>query len=139
MKSAQTALQNWQGASGRAGTAWTQGIQNTQKDQAALAAAAQPRWLQGVQDAAANNRFANGVQRRGTGYWKSQSEAKAGNYTTGYSAGANNFSSAITKIIAAEANIVNSLPARGDFNANVQRMVQNAQGLHALKGQLKAS
>lgn len=139
MKTAQQALQNWQNASSRAQSAWTQGIQSTNKDQAALAAAAQPRWLSGVQDAAANNRFANGVTRRGTGYWKSQSEAKAGNYGTGYTAGGANFSSAIGKILSAEANIVQGLPARGDFNANVQRMVQNATQLHQLKGQLKAS
>lgn len=138
MKTAAQALQRWQAAAGTAASAWTAGINATQKDQAALAAAAQPRWLAGVQDAAANNRFANGVTRRGTAYWKSQSEAKAGNYTTGYSAGGNNFSAAIAKIIAAEAQIVSSLPARGDINANLQRSAQMALGLHALKGQLKA-
>jgi hypothetical protein len=138
VKSAQTAVQNWTGASGRAGTAWSAGIQSTTKDQAALAAAAQPRWLQGVQDAAANNRFANGVTRRGTAYWKSQSQAKQGNYTTGYSAGADNFSSAIGKILNAEASIVSSLPQRGDVMQNLQRSQQFALAMHQLKGQLKA-
>lgn len=138
MKTAQQAQTNWTGASSRASTAWNDGIQATTKDQAALAAAAQPRWLAGVQDAAANNRFANGVTRRGTPYWKSQSQAKAGNYTTGYAAGANNFGSAIGKILNAEANIVSSLPARGDINANLQRSAQFALALHALKGTLKA-
>lgn len=141
MKTAQQAAAAWTGAAGRAQTNWVAGINGTQKDQAALAAAAQPRWLQGVQDAAANNRFANGVTRRGTPYWKSQSEAKAGNYSTGYSAGGNNFSSAITKILAAEANIVASLPARGATGdpANYQRVVQLGQALHQLKGQLGAA
>lgn len=139
MKSAQQAATRWQGASGTAAGAWAEGIQATQKDQAALAAAAQPRWLLGVQDAAANNRFANGVTRRGTGYWKSQSQKKQGNYSTGYSAGAENFASAIGKIINAEANIVASLPARGDINANLERSRQMALGLHAYKGQLGAS
>lgn len=138
MKTQQQAQANWQGAASRAGSAWTAGITATTKDQAALAAAAQPRWLAGVQDAAANNRFANGVQRRGTGYWKTQSEAKAGNYTTGYSAGGNNFGSAIGKILQAEASIVSSLPQRGDIMTNLQRSQQVALGLHALKGTLKA-
>ena len=138
MKSAQQAQSNWSGASSRASTAWTEGIQSTTKDQAALAANAQPRWLAGVQDAAANNRFANGVTRRGTAYWKSQSQAKAGNYVTGYSAGASNYGSAIGKILAAEANIVSALPARGDLNTNIQRMTQFVQGMHQYKGQLKA-
>lgn len=138
MKSAQTAVANWTGAAGRAGTAWTAGIQGTTKDQAALAAAAQPRWLAGVQDAAANNRFANGVTRRGTAYWKSQSQAKAANYTTGYTAGQDNFASAIGKILNAEANIVSSLPPRGDITQNLQRVQQLDMALHQLKGQLKA-
>lgn len=139
MKTAQQAQANWTGAASRAGSAWTQGIQSTTKDQAALAAQAQPRWLAGVQDAAANNRFANGVTRRGTAYWKSQSEAKAGNYVTGYTAGGNNFGSAIAKIISAEANIVSSLPARGDIMQNLNRAQQFALALHQLKGTLSAS
>jgi hypothetical protein len=137
-KTAQQSQQNWVGASSRAATAWTSGIQSTQKDQAGLAAAAQPLWLAGVQDAAANKRFANGVTRRGTAYWKSQSEAKSGNYVTGYAAGANNFGAAITKIVAAEANIVSALPPRGDINANLQRAQQLALALHQLKGTLGA-
>ncbi len=139
MKSAATAQANWQGASGRAGSAWVQGIQSTTKDQAALAAAAQPRWLQGVQDAAANNRFAAGVQRRGTGYWKSQSEAKSANYTGGYAAGANNYGSAIGKLMNDMPNIVAALPPRGDINANLQRVQQLDLALHQNKGKYKAS
>ena len=138
MKTAQQAAANWQAASGRAGPAWTQGIQQTQKDQAALAAAAQPRWLQGVQDAAANNRFANGVTRRGTPYWKSQSEKKSSNYINGYTAGADNYNSAATKIINAEQGIVAGLSPRGDVMQNLQRSQQFALAMHQLKGTLKA-
>jgi hypothetical protein len=139
VKTAQQALARWQAAGATAAGNWTQGIQNTQKDQAALAAAAQPLWLAGVQQAAAANRFANGVTRRGTGYWKSQSEAKAGNYTTGYSAGGQNFAAAITKIINAEQQIVASLPPRGDINANLQRANQVALQLHNQRGNLGAA
>jgi len=139
VKTAQQAQSNWSGASSRAGSAWTQGIQATQKDQAQLAAAAQPRWLAGVQDAAANNRFANGVLRRGTPYWKSQSEAKSQNYITGYTAGATNFGSSIQKLMADMPNLVSALPARGDINANLQRSAQLALALHARKGSYKAS
>jgi hypothetical protein len=139
VKTAQQATSNWTGAQARAQTAWTDGINATTKDQAALAAAAQPRWLAGVQDAAANNRFANGVTRRGTGYWKSQSQAKAANYGVGYGAGAGNFGAAITKILNAEANIVNSLPPRGDINQNLLRVQQLDLALHQLKGTLGAA
>src|SRR5690348_3234375 len=139
MKTAQQALARWQAAAPTAASNWTAGINGTQKDQAALAAAAQPLWLAGVQAAAAANRFANGVTRRGTAYWKSQSEAKAGNYTTGYQAGGQNFSAAITKIINAEAQIVASLPPRGDINANLQRANQVALQLHNMRGNLGAA
>ncbi len=139
MKTAQQAPARWQAAGATAAGNWTAGIQNTNKDQAALAAAAQPLWLAGVQAAAAANRFANGVTRRDTQHWKSQAEAKAGNYTTGYSAGGANFGAAIQKIIAAEAQIVQSLPPRGDINANLQRANQMALGLHQQKGNLGAA
>ena len=139
MKTAQQAQANWTSAGPRAQTAWVSGIQGTTKDQAALAAAAQPRWLAGVQDAAANNRFANGVTRRGTSYWKSQSEAKQQSYGLGYTAGGNNFGAAIAKIISAEANIVSSLPARGDIMQNLNRAQQFALALHQLKGTLGAA
>lgn len=141
MKTPQQANQNWVGAAGRAATAWTDGIQSTTKDQAALAAAAQPAWLAGVQDAAANNRFANGVTRRGTSYWKSQSTAKAANYSVGYQAGSQNQLAAITKIMNAEANIVNGLPARGPAGSpqNLQRVTLLDQALHQLRGTLGAA
>lgn len=139
MKTPQQANAAWTGAQSRAQSNWVAGIQGTTKDQAALAAAAQPRWLAGVQDAAANNRFANGVTRRGTSYWKSQSEAKQQSYGLGYSAGSQNQLSAITKILQAEASIVSSLPPRGDIMANIQRVQQLDLALHALKGTLGAA
>jgi hypothetical protein len=139
VKTAQQAQANWSGASARASQQWVAGINATTKDQAQLAAAAQPRWLAGVQDAAANNRFANGVLRRGTPYWKSQSEAKSSNYSGGYTAGAANFGSAITKLMNDLPNLVSALPARGDINANLQRSAQLALALHARKGSYKAS
>lgn len=139
MKTPQQSNAAWTGAQSRATTNWVQGIQSTQKDQAALAAAAQPRWLAGVQDAAANNRFAQGVTRRGTQYWKQQSEAKQASYGLGYQAGSQNQLSAITKILQAEANIVSSLPPRGDIMANLQRVQQLDLALHQLKGTLGAA
>ena len=138
MKSASQAQQNWTGAAGRAQPAWVAGIQSTQKDQAALAVAAQARLVQGFNDAVNSGRWARGVQRGGTGYWKAQSEAKAASYGLGYQTGGNNFGAAIAKIIAAEQSIVSSLPQRGDINANLQRANAFALGMHQLKGTLGA-
>lgn len=138
MKTAQTAAANWTGASGRATTAYSDGVASTQKDQAALAVAAIPRMVQGFNDAAASGRIAAGLMRGGTGYWKQQTEAKKTNYSGGYAAGANNYAAAASKFMPAIANIVQQLPARGDINQNIERVRTLALGLHSLKGQLGA-
>jgi hypothetical protein len=138
VKNAATAASNWSGSAPRAQAAFVAGVQSTTKDQAALAVAAQARLVTGFNDAVNSGRWARGVQRGGTGYWKSQTEAKAANFGTGFSAGAGNFAAAITKIIAAEQSIVSSLPARGDINANLQRANAFALGMHQLKGTLGA-
>ena len=113
-------------------------MQSTTKDQAALAVAAQARLVQGFNDAVNSGRWARGVTRGGTGYWKAPTEAKAANFGVGFAAGANAFQAAITKIIAAEQSITSSLPARGDINANLQRANAFALGMHQLKGTLGA-
>lgn len=138
MKTAATAASNWTAASGRASTAYTDGVQSTTKDQAALAVAAIPRMVSGFNQAAANGTIAQGLMRGGTAYWKSQTQAKVANYTNGYSAGANNYAAAASKFLPAIQNIVQQLPPRGDINQNLQRVSALALGLHALKGQLGA-
>ena len=138
MKTAQQAGANWSGAASRATPAYTQGVQSTQKDQAALAVAQQTALLTNFTNAVTSGRWAAGVTRRGTAYWKSQTEAKAANYTQGYTAGANNYQAAAAKFMPAIAQGVASLPPRGDINANLQRSNSLALYLHGLKGQLGA-
>ena len=138
LKSAQTAAQNWTASAPRAATAWADGIASTTKDQAALAVAAIPRMVQGFNEAANSGRIAAGLQRGGTAYWKSQSQAKQQAFSLGIQNGANNYAAAAQKILAAEAQIVNSLGPRGDIMTNLQRSQQFALSLHALKGQLGA-
>jgi len=138
VKNAQQAASNWTQSAGRAASAFVQGVQQTTKDQAGLAVAAQARLVQGFNDAVNSGRWAAGVQRGGTAYWKQQTEAKAANYSTGFSAGANNFQAAISKIINAEAAIISALPPRGDINANLQRANAFALALHQQKGNLGA-
>ena len=138
MKTAQQAATNWQNSAGRAQTDYVAGVQATTKDQAALAIAAGPRYIQGVQDAYASGRWQAGVSRGGTPYWKSQTEKKANNYGTGYSAGVSNYTAAAQKVMGAIAQGVANLPPRGDINANLQRSASLAMYLHGLKGQLTA-
>lgn len=138
MKNAQTAGQNWVAAGPRAQAAWVSGIQGTTKDQAQLAVAAIPRMVAGFNDAANSGRIAAGLTRRGTPYWKSQSEAKAAAFGLGISNGGNNYLSAANKFMPAIQQIVDSLPPRGDIMQNLQRVQGLALGLHARKGTLGA-
>jgi hypothetical protein len=138
VKSVQQGTDRYKASAGTAQSSWLAGIQGTQKDQAALAVAAIPRMVAGFNDAANSGRIAAGLTRRGTGYWKTQSEAKQSSYGTGIMAGANNYANAAAKLYPAIANAVSSLPARGDINANLARSRALALALHAGKGQYKA-
>lgn len=138
MKTAQQAASNWQNSAGRAQADYVAGVQQTTKDQAALAVAAGARYISGVQEAYASGRWQAGIQRGGTAYWKSQTEKKASNYATGYSAGSANYQAAAQKVMAAISQGVANLPPRGDINQNLQRSASLATYLHGLKGQLKA-
>lgn len=138
MKTAQQAGSNWSGAATRATPNFVAGVQSTQKDQAALAVAQQATLLQNFTQAVQSGRWAAGVTRRGTAYWKQQTEAKQNNYQQGYTAGANNYAAAAAKFMPAIAQGVASLPPRGDINANLQRSNSLALYMHGLKGQLGA-
>jgi hypothetical protein len=138
VKSAQQAGQNWSGAASRATPNFVAGVQATQKDQAALAVAQQSQLLANFTDSVLSGRWAQGVTRRGTAYWKQQTEAKSSNYNQGYQAGANNYQAAAAKFMPAIAQGVASLPPRGDINQNLQRSNSLAIYLHGLKGQLGA-
>lgn len=138
MKSAQQAASNWSGAAARATPNFVAGVQATQKDQAALAVAQQAALVTNFNAAVQSGRWAAGVTRRGTQYWKSQTEAKSQNYNQGYSAGANNYQAAAAKFMPAIQTGVSSLPPRGDINQNLQRSNALALYLHGLKGQLGA-
>jgi hypothetical protein len=138
MKTAAQASANWTASAGRAQTAYVAGVQGTQKDQAALAVAAEARLVQNFNAAVAAGRWRAGITRGGTPYWKTQTEKKAANFGVGFVAGEANFSAAIAKVMTAIATGVANLPPRGDINANLQRVTSLDLYLHSLKGQLGA-
>jgi hypothetical protein len=138
VKTAAQAAQNWQNAAGRATTDYVAGVNSTTKDQAALAVAQQATLLNNFTQAVTSGRWAAGVTRRGTAYWKQQTEAKSQNYATGYTSGAPNYNAAAQKVMAAIAQGVANLPPRGDINQNLQRVQSLDLYLHSLKGQLGA-
>ena len=138
MKSAQQAAANWQNSAGRAATEYQAGVEGYSGDWAGATTRQEAALVNGFNAAVSSGRWRNGVNARGTAGWKSSTIAKLPNYSTGFQAGAGRFSSAIQKIVAAEQNIVGSLPPRGDYAQNKNRATAFMDAMHALKGQLGA-
>lgn len=138
MKSAQQAAQNWVNSAGRAATDWSQGIQNYNGDWAGATTSQQAAMTTNWNQAVSSGNWARGVSQRGTAGWKSATQAKSANYSTGFQAGAAAQAAAIQKIIAAEQNIVPGLPPRGSYDQNKLRSTSFMDQMHALKGTLGA-
>lgn len=138
MKNAQQAASNWVASAGRAAADWQEGVNNYSGDWAGSTTRQQAVMQSNWNASVASGQWAAGVTRVGTQGWKSATTAKSANYSTGFQAGAANQAAAIAKIIQAEANIVGSLPPRGDYNQNKARATAVMDGLHALKGTLGA-
>lgn len=138
MKTAAQAAQNWRESAGRAGAAYTEGVNAYSGDWAGATIAQEQVALTNIQQAFTSGRWRNGVSRVGTAGWKSRTQAKAPNFMAGFTAGADRQAAAAQKIQSALANIVPSLPARGTFEQNKQRSTSLMDQLHALRGQLGA-
>jgi hypothetical protein len=138
VKTAQQGAAAWAASSGRAATAYQEGVSNYTGDWAGNTTRQQAVMQSNFTQAVSSGLWASRVNAVGTSGWKSATQAKTANYTTGFSAGAANQAAAMSKILSAEANIVGSLPPRGDYQTNVNRATAVMAGLHALKGTLGA-
>jgi hypothetical protein len=139
VKTAQQAAQAWEQSAGRAAQSYADGVNAYSGDWAGATTRQQSVMRTNLNLAIDQGRWAAGVQQVGTTGWKSRTQAKVGNYSTGFTAGAARQASAIAKILAAEANIVGSLPPRGTYEQNKARATAVMDGLHALRGQLGAT
>ena len=139
MKTAQQAAANWEQSAGRAATAYQQGVQSYQGDWAGATVAQEAALVQGFTQAVSRGDWRRGVSAVGTAGWKQRTEAKAPNYSQGFTAGAQRQAAAITKIMGALGTIVPNLPARGTYEQNKIRATTLMDALHAQKGQLGAS
>ena len=70
VKSIGAAADKWAARAGVAVNDYTNGVANSTKDQAALAAQAEPTWAAAVAAAANAHTFAAGLNRAGTAGWK---------------------------------------------------------------------
>lgn len=129
----------YKASSGRAADSWAAGVQSTDKDQAALAVAAESRMRSGVVDAIDSGRWRAGITRRGTPYWRQRSLDKKANFSAGITAGGDNYGNAAQKLAPAIQTAVANLPPRGDLTQNIERVRALATYLHDRRGQFKAS
>lgn len=118
--SAAAAAQAWQAGFGGAGQKWADGINSVQTAPGVSAAAAQSRYLAGVQ----NNvgKWASRTSAVTLAEWKQQSIAKGqSRLSSGATAGAAKYQARIAAVLEAEKAIIAGLPPRGDVNANIAR------------------
>lgn len=139
MKTAAQANQAWKDSQTKATTNYGDGVQAYTGDWAEATVAQQNVLLQNVTTSIQDGTWARKVRAKSTQGWKSDTIAKKGNFTTGFTAGAPNQLASATKIMSALGTLVPSLPARGTYEQNKQRWAALVDGLHALKGTLGAT
>lgn len=122
----------WVQRASAAAQTYTTAVATSNVDQAGLAAAAQPLWAAGVQQAAANGTFANAVQKAGTAAWKAGVAAKgSARYPGGVTAGQPKYQTNVAPYFAALSNL--QLPARGVKGSNIGRVTAVDDALMAVK------
>lgn len=105
--------QKWQNNAQGAQTAFTEGVQNTDKDPIALALANEAGLVAGFQEAVSSGRWRQNLSRVGKAGWQQATIAKAGNYGTGIAAGRGRYDSAMQTwgpVINATAQAARSMP-----------------------------
>lgn len=130
IKSPSDAATKWGTRASAASTAYTTGVANTQKDQATLAANAEPQWAASVASAASAHRFSARILKAGTAAWKAGVAALGGQrYSQGVQAptAQSKYVAGVTPIFAALASL--QLPARNVKGSNSGRIdaVVNAE------------
>lgn len=87
MKTASQSVGKWASRTGAAAQDYVAGAEETSKDQAALAIAAEPVYQQGLTESFARKAFSNGLRRSGKQGWLNGVKEKGGqNFSTGVGA-----------------------------------------------------
>jgi hypothetical protein len=132
VKDPTASAQKWSTRANGASTDYGNGVANTAKDQAQLAAAAEGVWAQATSAAAAAGRFAKNVLAAGTGKWKAGvKNLGVARYGTGVQGATGKYVAGVTPFFQALANL--SLPARQTKGNNAARSNAVVQTLMATK------
>lgn len=130
-----TTLSRWQQGASAGQQRYVEGVQNTTKDPIASAIRAQGALLSNFADSVNSGRWARGLQSVGKGGWQAAVQAKAGNYSTGIAAGAENYNRAMTTWlprIQQAAATVQQMPS-GTLSQNLARSNAFATALYNAK------
>src|ERR1700739_3702847 len=129
-----TIAAKWSQRAQAAGPDYTAGVKATQKDWAALTAAAADNFAAGVTQAVSDGRFAKGVTAAGTDKWRSAAAKKgAQRYPSGVASGQPAFNAGFAPFLAVIQNT--TLPPRSPpgLPNNIQRVSTITAALHAKK------
>lgn len=134
VKSSQAASGRWSRRASSAGPEYTAGVEGTQADWAALAAAGAAAYIQGVQEAQGRGAFSKGVQQAGTAKWKSAALKKGpGRFAEGVMVGTEDYARGVEPYL--EIARRTDLPMRGPVGSeqNFNRSTTMAKAFRAAK------
>jgi len=128
--------EKWASNLGAAGQAIKDGVNGVTTSPTALAAAAEARYISGVQAAVSNGKWQAGLARVTLQDWKDSMLNKGvARIGPGATASKGKFAAFMTKLLPFQSNLIASLPPRGDLAANIQRMTMFAQGMNTFRNQ----
>lgn len=132
MPNAADAAQKWAQNFGASGQRWAQGVQGVTVAPGALAARSKALWLQNT--TAAADRFAANSAAVSLQEWQSVTVSKGqGRLVSGAQAAQSKLETVYAKLFPFIQSTVNSLPPRGDLEANITRSAQFARGMAKYK------
>lgn len=100
-KSREQVMNRYQRGMTGAGTAYREGVQNTDNSWAGNYIEAAPRMVEGIQRAVAENRPQNAVRALGDSGWREKTLAKADRFTASTTIAVANYGGVVDKVIAA--------------------------------------
>lgn len=135
VKDPTASAQKWSTRASGASNDYGNGVQNSQADQAQLAANAASVWQQAVAEAASAGRFAKNVLAAGTAKWKAGvKNLGVSRYGTGVQGATGKYTAGVTPFFTALANL--NLPARQTKGNNAARSNAVVQALMQVKANM---
>ena len=134
---AQSVADKWATRTANAANDYATGVANSDKDPTALAIAAGPRYLQGVQDAFNSGRWTNALRRAGKLGWQNGVATKGvQNFQNGVASSRDKVAAAFQSLLAYESNLqakINSMPNVTDLDRE-NRMLAWIRGMRDYPG-----